>query len=129
MLDPEFFKRIIDQIHDKIFYLTFYFQGEPFLNPAFLDMVSYASKQKMYTATSTNAHYISDEVARKTVESGIDRLIISIDGSSQETYEQYRVGGSLEKVLDATKRIVEWKKKLNSTKPYLVFQFLGCKTQ
>lgn len=124
MLDPEFFKRIIDQIHDKIFYLTFYFQGEPFLNPAFLDMVSYASKQKMYTATSTNAHYISDEVARKTVESGIDRLIISIDGSSQETYEQYRVGGSLEKVLDATKRIVEWKKKLNSTKPYLVFQFL-----
>ncbi len=124
MLDPVFFQRIVDQIKDKIFYLTFYFQGEPFLNPDFLEMVSYASSKNMYTATSTNAHYLTDEVARKTVESGIDRLIISIDGTSQETYEQYRVGGSLSKVKEGTKRIVDWKKKLNSSKPYLVFQFL-----
>ena len=127
MLDPVFFQRIVDQVRDKIFYLTFYFQGEPFLNPDFLDMVSYASSKKMYTATSTNAHYLTDEVARKTVESGIDRLIISIDGTSQETYEQYRVGGSLSKVKEGTKRIVAWKRKLNSSKPYLVFQFLVVK--
>ncbi|MBP6334521.1 MAG: SPASM domain-containing protein [Bacteroidia bacterium] len=124
MLDPDFFKRILNQVHDRVFYLTFYFQGEPFLNPSFLEMVSYASKKKMYTATSTNAHYLTDEVACKTVESGIDRLIISIDGTSQETYEQYRIGGSLEKVIEGTKRVVYWKKKLNSSKPYLVFQFL-----
>ncbi|TAH41807.1 MAG: radical SAM protein [Bacteroidetes bacterium] len=128
MLDPEFFRKIVDQIKDKIFYLTFYFQGEPFLNPDFLEMVSYASSKKMYTATSTNAHYLSDEVARKTVESGIDRLIISIDGLSQETYEQYRKGGSLSKVIEGTKRIVAWKRKLNSLKPFLVFQFLVVRT-
>ncbi len=115
---------MLDQVHEKVFYLTFYFQGEPFLNPGFLEMVSYAAKKKMYTATSTNAHYFTEEVARRTVESGLDRLIISIDGTTQETYEQYRVGGSLEKVLEGTKKIIEWKKKLNSTRPFLIFQFL-----
>ena len=124
MLDKTFFKEILDQVHSRVFYLVFYFQGEPFLNPDFLEMIRYASKKKMYTATSTNAHYFNDELARKTIESGIDRLIISIDGTSQDTYEQYRIGGSLDKVLDGTKKIVEWKRKLNSATPFLVFQFL-----
>jgi len=124
MLDKNFFKEILDQVHERVFYLVFYFQGEPFLNPEFLDMISYASKKNLYTATSTNAHYFNDETARKTIESGIDRLIISIDGTSQETYEQYRIGGTLNKVLEGTKKLVEWKKKLKSSTPFLVFQFL-----
>ena len=81
-------------------YLIFYFQGEPYLNPDFLDMVKYASGKKIYTATSTNAHYLNDANARRTIESGLDRLIISIDGTTQETYQQYRVGGHLNKVLE-----------------------------
>ncbi|HNS11010.1 MAG TPA: SPASM domain-containing protein [Bacteroidia bacterium] len=124
MLDKNFFKEVLDQVHERVFYLVFYFQGEPFLNPEFLDMISYASKKNLYTATSTNAHYFNDETARKTIESGIDRLIISIDGTSQETYEQYRIGGTLNKVLEGTKKLVEWKKKLKSSTPFLVFQFL-----
>ena len=52
--------------------------------------------KRIYTATSTNAHYLTDEIARKTVESGLDRLIISIDGTTQEVYKQYRVGGNIE---------------------------------
>ena len=91
MLQKDFFKETIDDIHTRLLYLIFYFQGEPFLNPAFLEMVSYAASKKIYTATSTNAHYLTDETAKKTVESGLDRLIISIDGTTQEVYEQYRV--------------------------------------
>ena len=127
MLQPEFFRKVIDEVNDRVLYLTFYFQGEPYLNPAFLEMVNYASGKKMYTATSTNAHYLDDDMARRTVESGLDRLIISIDGTSQETYEQYRIGGKLEKVLEGTRNIVKWKKQLNKSTPYLVFQFLVVK--
>ena len=84
-LDPDFFKRVIDQLYKKILYLTFYFQGEPFLNPEFLEMVKYASSKKIYTTASTNLlHFLDDDVA-KTVASGLDRLIISIDGTTQET--------------------------------------------
>ncbi|MBL0256764.1 MAG: SPASM domain-containing protein [Bacteroidetes bacterium] len=127
MLEQEFFRSVIDDVSKKVLYLTFYFQGEPFLNPGFLEMVSYAAAKKMYTATSTNAHYLDDETAKRTVESGLDRLIISIDGTTQETYEQYRIGGKLEKVLEGARNIVKWKKNLNKTRPYVVFQFLVVK--
>jgi radical SAM protein with 4Fe4S-binding SPASM domain len=90
-------------------------------------MVKYASDRNIYTATSTNAHYLKDEVARKTVESGLDRLIISIDGTTQETYQSYRVGGKLEKVIEGTKNIVKWKKELRSSTPHIIFQFLVVK--
>jgi radical SAM protein with 4Fe4S-binding SPASM domain len=107
-----------------LLYLIFYFQGEPYLNPEFLDMVAYASSKGIYTATSTNAHYLNDRNAKRTVESGLDRLIISIDGTTQEVYEQYRVGGRLEKVLEGARNIVRWKKELKSKTPFIFFQFL-----
>ncbi|PZX64410.1 radical SAM/SPASM domain-containing protein [Hydrotalea sandarakina] len=127
MLDNHFFKQTIDEIHKELLYLIFYFQGEPYLNPNFLDMVQYAHSKGIYTATSTNAHYLTDEKARKTVESGLDRLIISIDGTTQEVYQQYRVGGKLDKVIEGAKNIVKWKKALNSKTPFVFFQFLVVK--
>lgn len=127
MLDNSFFKQTIDEMHKELLYLIFYFQGEPFLNPGFLDMVKYASDRKIYTATSTNAHYLKDEIARRTVESGLDRLIVSIDGTTQETYQSYRVGGKLEKVIEGTKNVVKWKKELKSATPHIIFQFLVVK--
>jgi len=127
MLEPSFFKSTIDTVYHELIYLTFYFQGEPYLNPNFLDMVKYASEKGIYTSTSTNAHYLTKEQAKKTVESKLDRLIISIDGTTQETYEQYRIGGTLQKVIDGTKHIVEAKKALKSNTPHIVFQFLVVK--
>lgn len=124
MLDDSLFKSVIDQLFPTLSYLTFYFQGEPYLHLGFLDMVRYATLRGIYTATSTNAHFINDQVAERTVRSGLDRLIISIDGTTQETYSSYRIGGSLEKVIEAAERIVSWKHKLRSRKPHTVFQFL-----
>ncbi|HMO62528.1 MAG TPA: radical SAM/SPASM domain-containing protein [Ferruginibacter sp.] len=127
MLEKDFFRKTIDDIHEELLYLIFYFQGEPYLNPAFLDMVQYASQKKIYTATSTNAHYLNDENARRTVESGLDRLIISIDGTTQDVYTQYRKGGQLHKVIEGAKNIMKWKKALHSKTPYVFFQFLVVK--
>lgn len=123
-LTSEFFRSTIDQLKNKLSYLTFYFQGEPYINPQFLDMVRYASGNGIYTATSTNAHFLDDCNARKTIESGLDRLIISIDGTTQDVYESYRVNGNLVKVIEGTKNILKWKKKLKSKTPYVIFQFL-----
>lgn len=127
MLDPDFFRSLIAQLKGDLVNLTFYFQGEPYLNPKFLDMAKHASENGIYTITSTNAHYLSDENARRTVESGLDKLIISIDGSTQDTYSQYRIGGHLDKVIEGTKNILKWRKALKSRTPYVVFQFLVVK--
>ena len=127
MLQKDFFRDTIDQLASDLLYLTFYFQGEPYLNPDFLDMVKYASGKGIYTATSTNAHYLNDANARRTIESGLDRLIISIDGTTQDVYQQYRVGGRLEKVLEGARNMVKWKKELKSRTPFIIFQFLVVK--
>lgn len=127
MLDEAFYKKTIDELHDHLLYLYFYFQGEPFLHPHFIDLVKYASNKGIYTVTSTNAHFLDEEKAQQTVESGLDRIIISIDGFTQETYESYRVGGQLKKVLRGTKNLVAWKRQLNYSKPYVIFQFLVVK--
>lgn len=126
-LKIDFFQTMLDEIAPTTAYITFYFQGEPFINPKFLEMVQRASARKIYTTTSTNAHFLHDDLARKTVESGLDRLIISVDGTTQEVYEQYRKEGSLEKVLAGTERIVHWKKKLKSRTPHVIWQFLVVK--
>ncbi|RDV14418.1 radical SAM protein [Pontibacter diazotrophicus] len=124
MLQDELFKQTIDQLHQRLLYLIFYFQGEPYLHKNFLGLVKYASDRGIYTATSTNAHFLDDETARETVASGLDRLIVSIDGTTQETYAAYRVGGKLEKVLQGTRNVVKWKKALKSKTPHIMFQFL-----
>ena len=127
MLNKDFFTQTIDDIHKELLYLIFYFQGEPYLNPDFLNMVKYASSKGIYTATSTNAHYLNDAAAKRTVESGLDRLIISIDGTTQDVYAAYRKGGNLQKVIEGASNIVKWKKELKSKTPFVFFQFLVVK--
>ena len=124
MLEVELFQKALDDCSKDLIYLILYFQGEPYLHPNFHNMVYLAKSRKLYVATSTNAHYLTDEHARATVESGLDRLIISLDGTDQSTYESYRIGGKIEKVLEGTKNIIKWRKKLKADKPYVVFQFL-----
>jgi radical SAM protein with 4Fe4S-binding SPASM domain len=123
-LKSDFFRSTIDQLSNRLMYLIFYFQGEPYINPDFLDMVRYASDKGLYTITSTNGHFLSQANARRTIESGLDRLIISVDGTTQEVYEQYRIGGKLETVLQSARNVVHWKKELKSATPHIIFQFL-----
>ncbi|MFT6111922.1 MAG: molybdenum cofactor biosynthesis enzyme MoaA [Bacteroidia bacterium] len=69
---------------------------------------------------STNAHYLADANCKKTIESGLRRLIISIDGLSQESYGQYRIGGELHKVIDGTKNMIKWQKVTGRKTPFMI---------
>ncbi len=122
------FQQTVDQLSPGLFYLILYFQGEPFLNPLFFKMVEYAKQKRIYTATSTNAHFLNDNFAEKTVRSGLDRIIISLDGTDQDTYEKYRVGGKLDKVIQGTENLIKWKRELKSASPYVVMQFIVFRT-
>jgi radical SAM protein with 4Fe4S-binding SPASM domain len=127
MLDLELYKKIIDELHPELVWLILYFQGEPFLNKSFLEFVKYAASKNLYTATSSNAHYFTDDMAKATVESGLDRLIISIDGTNQETYSKYRKGGQLSKVTEGTENLLKWKKELGIQTPHIIWQFIAFK--
>lgn len=121
-LDEITFKKSIDQLEKTLVYLYLYFQGEPYMHSKFFDFVKYASEKNIYTVTSTNGHYLTPRKAEETILSGLSRIIISIDGATQESYEKYRIGGSLDKVLEGTKNLVQARKKLNSKTPHIILQ-------
>jgi radical SAM protein with 4Fe4S-binding SPASM domain len=124
MLSEDAFGRMIGKLSDTVHAITFYFQGEPFLNPAFLSMVKKASAHNIYTSTSTNGHYLTPATARNVVESGLDKLIISIDGTTQEVYAAYREGGNLAKVIAGTEEVLKQKRALRSRTPHVIWQFI-----
>lgn len=124
MLQGDLFAKLVDEQKKSLWYMTLYFQGEPYLNPEFLDMVAYASKNGIYTATSTNAHYLTPENSKRTIESGLNRLIISIDGVDQDAYGKYRIGGSLQKVLDGTKNLIDARKAAGNDRLHIIWQFI-----
>ncbi|RLD16931.1 radical SAM protein [candidate division KSB1 bacterium] len=121
------FRKIMDIMGDDIFFLLLYHQGEPYLNPDFLEMVRMAKQKNIYCTTSTNGHYFDDASIRATIESGLDSMIVSVDGVTQETYARYRVNGKLNKVLQGTKRFMEIKKEMKSKTPLIALQFLVMK--
>lgn len=124
MMNMGLFRKITDEVASHATYMNFYFQGEPFLHPEITAMFAYASSKNLYTSTSTNAHYLDTNKAKEVVQSGLNRLIISIDGTTQDVYESYRVGGTLSKVIEGTRTVVNAKRELKSSTPQIVFQFL-----
>jgi radical SAM protein with 4Fe4S-binding SPASM domain len=123
-IEMDLYKKIINDSYKELIYLMLYFQGEPFLHPDFFNMLSYAKSKNIYTATSTNAHFLDMDNAKMVVDSGLDRIIISIDGITQKSYAKYRVGGKLDKVLEGTRNLVKAKKELKSKSPFIIFQFV-----
>lgn len=121
------FGNILDKMGDDIFFLLLYHQGEPYINKHFLEFVRLAKAKNIYCTTSTNAHYFDDETIRATIDSGLDSMIVSLDGVTQESYETYRVKGNLDKVVSGLRRFMEIKQQRKSRTPLIALQFLVMK--
>jgi radical SAM protein with 4Fe4S-binding SPASM domain len=124
-MDISTFEKIIDEIKDRSFMVVLWNQGESFLNKDFLKMIKYASERGLFTLVSTNANI--EIKAEEIIHSGLDSIIVSLDGATQETYNKYRINGDLSKVLKNVDNLVEAKKKLKSSKPIIRWQFLVMK--
>ncbi|OYT17692.1 MAG: hypothetical protein B7C24_01220 [Bacteroidetes bacterium 4572_77] len=78
------FKTIIQKQKKYLIWLILYFQGEPYMNRDFFAMVKYAKLLKIFTTSSTNGHFLNKSNAKKTIESGLDQIIISLDGATKK---------------------------------------------
>jgi len=123
-IDPDLFQKIIEETRNNAFFLNLYFQGEPFLHKKLINLITIASQNRLFTSCATNAHFINEELVKEIVSSGLDHLIISFDGTTQEVYEKYRIGGDFEKVNNAIRLLVEEKDKHHKKYPIIILQFL-----
>ena len=123
-IDDNTIERIINQLAKHLLYVTFYFQGEPLLHPKFVDYVKRLKSKKLIVSTSTNAHFLTKDNTDDILNSGLDRLIISLDGTDSETYLKYRKGGDFNKVISNIKHFMLRKKDLNIKSLFVELQFI-----
>ena len=110
----DIFHRVLDNVKESAHTMQFYFQGEPLLNKQLPEMIAAAHQLGLYTIVSTNAQALNQSTAEALVKSGLKRIIVSIDGFSEESYTAYRVGGSLQKALEGLQNLANAKTKYHS---------------
>jgi radical SAM protein with 4Fe4S-binding SPASM domain len=123
-LDASLFDKILNEAAPNLACLMLYFQGEPYLHRNIFNLMRMSVQRGVYTTISTNAQLINDSYAEQTVRSGLHRIIISMDGITQETYEAYRRKGQLDKVLESIANLRRWRKQLKSATPFIIVQFI-----
>ncbi len=127
LLSLENFRMIIDGIKDHCFYILLFFQGEPYINKNLSKMVNYARKNKVFTAISTNGLLIKNKIIDEILDFPPDKLIFSIDGLDEKSYQNYRVGGKFEDAKNSLVNLVIEKRKRNQKLPFIELQFIAMK--
>ena len=127
VMEPEFFKRIIDEIYHAGFYVQLFFQGEPYINKNLPDMIEYAQKKKIYVSVSTNGQFINENNVGLFLEPAPDKIIFSIDGLDETTYQKYRIGGTFKAADERLKLLTDTKRKLKLKKPFIELQYIVMK--
>lgn len=97
LMSKQVWHRVLAECRETAWVMQFYFQGEPLLNKDLPQMIREAHDAGLYTIVSTNAQAMTQDLANALVASGLDRIIVSMDGLTDESYNAYRVGGSLDK--------------------------------
>lgn len=118
------FKKIIDEIASFAELIYLHGLGEPLLHPQIFKFINYAKEMDIRVGISTNAMLLDKKRSKKLLDSGIDYVILAMDGATKETYEKIRVGGNFEQVEANIKNFLQMKKE-RKKKPFVVIQFIA----
>lgn len=123
-LDPTLLQKLLQELHEHLWGVLFYFQGEPLLHPQIGQLILLASRYRLFTSLSTNGLLLSEEKIYELIMAGLTHIRISIDGMSQESYAYYRRGGEVSAVLEGVERLLHMRKALKSPYPLVELQMI-----
>lgn len=118
------FKKVVDECGPYLWEIDLFNWGEPLLNKEISKMIEYTTNKKIDVSISTHLNYFNHDICVALIESGLKKIIISLDGASHESVNKYQQGCDFELVLSNMEKIVETKKLLNSTTPFVQWRFL-----
>lgn len=113
LMPREVWERTLSEVRKMAWVVQFFFQGEPLLHSELPTMIREAHDAGLYTIVSTNAQALTPEMAEALVRAGLNRIIVSMDGLTEESYGAYRVGGSLQQ----TKAALRYLRKAKNQRP------------
>ena len=115
---------VVDDVHRHALLMVLFGWGEPFVCPSVYEMIAYAHAKGVRIVSSTNGHlFVKRAHAEGVVRSGLDALIVSLSGTTQEAYARFR-SGKLDTALAGVREIVAQKRALGSRTPHVQLSFI-----
>jgi radical SAM protein with 4Fe4S-binding SPASM domain len=124
LMSPKTFKLAAEPLVDCLYEAYLYNWGEPFDNPTIWEYIKFMSDRKVKTIVSTNLNLPGKGDVESIIKSGLDTLIVSIDGTTEETYRLYRSGGDFGRTMETLKSIIKEKRINNLKRPFIIWQFV-----
>jgi len=90
-------------------------------------MIKYARSKNIYVSISTNGLLINEKKVDIVLKNAPDKLIFSIDGLDERSYQNYRIGGTFKDADAALRLFIKKKREKNLKKPFVEFQFIVMK--
>lgn len=118
--DMDLYRKFITENRESLIDIILHFQGEPLMYKQLGEMIAFARQNRIYTMFSTNGQLLAQniDIIRNACP---DRIIVSLDGLSDETYTKYRVGGKVQNVLNGLEKLSQLPA---NERPFIELQFL-----
>ena len=99
-MTEEIFNRLVEESGKTAEHMMLIGLGEPFMDRKIFDRIEYCERHRISTLLSTNGTFLDDKLAARLLETPLENITLSFDGSTKRSYEHYRKGAKFEKVRD-----------------------------
>ncbi|HEY6565432.1 MAG TPA: radical SAM protein, partial [Pirellulaceae bacterium] len=124
MLSFEHFRRYFDPFAPYLFEANLHNWGESLLNKEVYRMIAHAQSRNVGTNLSSNFVKIDSDDLDQILESGLEYLTISLDGTDQESYVKYRVRGDYDRVIENVAELLRRRQHRRHRTPFVEWQFI-----
>lgn len=118
------YKFILDRVGEYALEVSLHNWGEPFLNADIFDIIDYTRSRGIGTNVSTNLTTLGAGDIDNIIRCGLEYLSVSLDGTSEDVYRIYRVGGDFYRVMSNLEALIARKRELRSRTPLIEWQFI-----
>jgi len=108
-MTDEIFNRLVEESGLAAEHMMLIGLGEPFMDPKIFERIEYCERHNISTLLSTNGTFLDEKTAARLLDSSLEHITLSFDGSTKESFEYYRKGARFEKVRDNFVRFARMK--------------------
>ncbi len=121
LMDLDNYKRLIDEIAPHTTQVLMNFAGEPLLHPDIGEMVAYAEQHGIAVTLGTNGNI---DRMQDLIDAGTSKILFALDGTTEDVYQQYRVGGKLELALANLDKLTTARDHASGKRTHIILQFV-----
>ena len=129
MMSFEHFEHYLEPHVPYLFEAYLHNWGESLLNKNVFRMIEHTQSKNIGTNLSSNLVIATSEDLDNLIDSGLEYLVVSLDGASSETYLKYRIRGDFERVVENMSELIRRRNARGKKTPVVEWQYIVMKTK